>query len=320
MNIWVPKTKIIENRREAIIVPGCRVGGSYKIEGRKPDGRTRLISDWFPNIVTNIGLERWGTAQPVVQCSVGSGTVAPNAGDIALQTWVADATTNSSVIYAKNTASPYYGYGQATFTFAPPGSNKSVAEVGVGWGAGGTNLFSRARVKDSAGADTVVTWLADETLYVYYEARSYPYTSDGSYSGVAITGASTHSGTIRLMNASNPDIGIFHNAAHTMTARGGVPGSVSVSAYSGTIGIITAEPSGTKVARTSSTEAAYSPGSLLRYGEAVWGPNDANFTIQAFGLSPSTHPYQMSISPTIVKQSGWTLALNFQSGSWARYP
>ena len=61
-------------------------------------------------------------------------------------------------------------------------------------------------------------------------------------------------------------------------------------------------------------------GSYYRYGNAVWGPNDANMTIQSFGLTPTAHPYQMSISPSIVKSAGWTLSLNFQSPAWARYP
>lgn len=320
MNIWVPRTKIIENTREEIILPNHRVSGAYKLVGRLDDGRTRIISDWFPNIVTDLGLNKWGTGQPVVQCSVGSGTATPVAGDIALGTWVADATTNSSVVYAKKTTSPYYGYGTATFTFAPPGSNKTLAEVGVGWGSGGTNLFSRARIKAPGGADTTVTWLAAETLYVYYEARMYPWETDATFTNVAISGTN-YSGTVRLMRASDAEAGKFWNAAQSMTAPNGVPGSISVSAYSGTIGTITAtEPSGTKAPRTSSVEEAYVSGSYYRYGNAVWGPNDANMTIQSFGLTPTAHPYQMSISPSIVKSSGWTLALNFQSPAWARYP
>lgn len=321
MNIWVPRTKIIENTREEIRGPCARVGGAYKLVGRLDDGRTRVISDWFPNIVTNLGLDRWGTAQPVVQCSVGSGTTTPAATDIALVTWVADATTNSSVVYAKKITSPYYGYGTATFTFAPPGTNKTIAEVGVGWGSGGTNLFSRARVKASGGADTTVTWLAAETLYVYYEARMYPYEADTAYSGVVITGASTHSGTTRLMRATDPEAGKFWNNYQSMTAPNGVPGSVSVSAYSGVIGTITAtEPAGTKAPRTSSVENAYVAGTYYRAGSAIWGPNDANMTIQSFALTPTLHPYQMSISPSIVKSAGWTLTLNFQAPQWARYP
>ena len=324
MNIWVPRTKILENTKEAFTMPGSRVSGAYKLVGQLDDGRTRLISDWFPNIVTDIGLDRWGTGAPVVQGSVGSGTATPVAGDIALEAWIADAASKSAIAYSKNTASPYYGTCKVTFTFAPPGVNKSVAEVGVGWGSRGANLFSRARVKSAGGTDTIITWLASETLYLYYEARSYPFIADGSYSGVSISGTS-YSGTVRLAKASDPALGAFWNKPHSMRTDFIPPGyyydnDCFANAYNGAIGGITGNPGGTSAFRTSGTMDPYVAGSYRRAGTAVWGGDDANFTITAFGVGPTTHGYQMSISPAIVKAAGWTLALNLESGSWARYP
>lgn len=321
MHIWVPRTKIIENTKEELRAPGGRVSGAYKIVGMLDDGRTRIISDWFPNIVTNIGLDRWGTAQPVVQCSVGSGVVAPAAGDTALGTWVADATTNSSVVYAKKVTSPYYGYGTATFTFAPPGTNKTITEVGVGWGSGGTNLFSRARIKNSSGVDTSVTWLAAETLYVYYEARMYPYEADTTYSGVAITGAGTYSGTTRLMKATDATAGVFWNDAHSMGYPLGPPGSLSIALHTGAIGTITSTgPAGTRMPVTSGVPNAYVSGTYYTSGTATWGPNDGNGVITALSVWPTVHPYQTSFSPSFTKLAGWTLTLNLQAPQWARYP
>ena len=323
MHIWVPRTKIIENTKEEIMGPRIGVSGAYKIVGKLDDGRTRVISDWFPNIVTNLGRDRWGTAQPVVQCSVGSGSqaVAPAVGDIALGTWVADATTNSSVVYAKKVTTPYYGYGTATFTFAPPGTNKSLTEVGVGWGSGGTNLFSRAFIKNSSGVNTTVTWLAAETLYVYYEARLYPYESDSTYSGVAITGAGTFSGTTRLMKATDATAGVFWNDAHSLGYPLGPPGSLSIALHTGTIGTITSTgPTGTRMACTSGTPNAYVAGTYYTAGTVTWGPNDGNGTIMAMSVWPTVHPYQTSFSPSFTKAAGWTLALNIQGPQWVQYP
>lgn len=325
MHIWVPRTKIVENTREELMGPRARVGGAYKIVGKLDDGRTRVISDWFPNIVTNIGLDRWGTAQPVVQCSVGSGSqaVAPAAGDTQLGAWVADATTNSSVVYAKKVTSPYYGYGTATFTFAPPGTNKTITEVGVGWGSGGTNLFSRAFIKNSSGVNTSVTWLDSETLYVYYEARMYPNESDHTFSGVVVTGAGTVSGTTRLMKATDATAGVFWNDAHSLGYPLGPPGSLSIALHTGTIGTITSTgPTGTRMPCTSGVPNAYSPGTYYTSGTATWGPNDGNGSILALSVWPTVHPYQTSLtfSPALTKLAGWTLTLNIQGPQWVRYP
>ena len=34
------------------------VEGWYKFEAVRPDGTKRLLADWFPNLITDAGLER----------------------------------------------------------------------------------------------------------------------------------------------------------------------------------------------------------------------------------------------------------------------
>lgn len=318
MNIWVPRVKILENTREEIVLPGSRVSGRYKLVGRLDDGRSRVIADWFPNLITSEGLERWGTGPVISVGSVGSGTASAASGDTQLQSWVADHTAISSQTYAKTNVSPYYGVGRVDFTFGPLGANKLISEVGVGWGTQGTLLFSRARVKNAAGVNTTVTWLAGETLYLYFEARSYPFLDDSAYSGVSVTGVGSVSGIIRPMTLSSLAVGYFHNNAHSMTAHGEPAGTVTASAYSGAIGISTGSPVGSRTRQVSSVEDAYLSGSNCRSGSATWNASVGALTINSFGLSPTTHPYQMSIT-TITKPAGGVLVLNFQSGFWYRY-
>src|SRR5690606_31940294 len=72
-HIWVPRAKIIEPRRELRVTHG--LCGRFKLEAERPDGQRRLLADWFPNLITNAGLNRIGTSSGwLTACAVGTGS------------------------------------------------------------------------------------------------------------------------------------------------------------------------------------------------------------------------------------------------------
>lgn len=297
------------------------VAGRYKIEAVKVDsGERRLLADWFPNIITDIGLNRLGTADPYDRCVVGTGSATPATTDTQLQTFVASTTTLQSSSSGAQNTEPYYGYYFTTYRFAAGAAAGNLAEVGMGWA--NTSLFSRALILDGLGNPTTITVLADEFLDVTYEARLYPPTTDSVYN-VTISGV-VYTFTSRA-------------ASVTSSSAWGFPTSffsgplISDSAYyNGSIGAITTTPSGTSVTGATNLGTysidSYSNNSLERTFALSSSISQANLTggISAMLISgdnnvatTSCGAYQIGVSPAIDKDATKTLTLNF-GVSWAR--
>lgn len=312
MNIWVPKTESLENS-DALLVPKHGVGGLFRITGRLPDGRQRVLAEWQKNLITDGGLNRWGTGAPIVNCSLGIGTTPPTVLDTNL---VAFRRQQNSIINQTTgviTSSPYYQFLRWDFVFNPPGEELSIAEVGVGWGAGGASLWSRSLIKDVNGAPLILQWLPDETLTVTYEARLYPWLADVPHTTV-ISGV-TYTGILRPSWLGGAGYNTFNNSALTIADVN------SSNAYSGTIGVNTAGPSGTAATGVSTAD-AYLNEVLKGTGKVVWGPTSANFAggVAAVVLMPRTQSGQVSFVPPIAKLNTHTLTINFDTGVWGRQP
>ena len=99
------------------------LAGYYRITATNKDTlEERVLADWFPNLITNNGLDLINQGQPDMTkyCYVGSGSTAPTVNDSGLQNKIATATgeTTFSTASAQATA-PYYGYATRSWTFAP---------------------------------------------------------------------------------------------------------------------------------------------------------------------------------------------------------
>jgi hypothetical protein len=157
-----------------------KVAGYYKLEAVKLDKAgnevsRRVVADWFPNLITNQGLNRMGAnADYLSNCQVGSGSNAPAFTNTGLQTFIASTATAASTINSTLSISPYYAERVTVFRFAEGVAAGNLAEVGVGWSASNGFLFSRALILDGMGAPTTITILSDETLDVSYSFRFYP--------------------------------------------------------------------------------------------------------------------------------------------------
>jgi len=312
MNIWVPRTKIIEPKKELVLATPIK--GFFRMEVYRPDGRKRVDTGFFPNLVLDQGLDFIGTTGNwLAACRVGTGNTAPANGQTNLISHVAGTSTSQATNSGAQGSEPYYGWFTRTYRFAQGAAAGNLAEVGVGIStANDSNLFSRALILDGSLNPTTLTVLSDEFLDVTYELRAYPPTSD--VLGTIAVSSVNYDFTARASNVTSSSE--WSPSGFT----GGSAGTSSVVAYSGAIGAITSTPGGTG-ASTTPSNAAYSNSTYRRDFTATWGLNEANFGvggITAFRTRMGCGSMQYGISPGIPKDSTKTLAMTFRH-TWARH-
>lgn len=253
------------------------ISGFYRFEAVRLVGgieiSRRIVADWFPNLITDAGLEDMATLDSYLgYCQVGAGNATPQVTDTALASKVAYTTYRISSIGGAASISPYYTYVRNTYRFAEGAAAGNLSEVGVGKATSG-GLFSRALILDGNGAPTTIQILSDETLDVTYELRYYPKTTDD-------TGQITLSGNIGgdynwIMRASRVTTWGF-SASGTNQGRASAPSGCL--AYNGEIGDITSYPSGTYQGAESISVLAYEANSKQRKFAVTWGLANANLS------------------------------------------
>jgi hypothetical protein len=311
--IWIPRKEII------IELPTARprVRGYFKLDAIRPDGRVRPLVGWFPNLITDSGLNRIGTASYLTACHVGTNNTAPSNADTSLAGYVAGTTTRQAWSEGAQSSPPYYGWTRITYRFAVGVAAGNLAEVGIAsqlLNAGSVN-FSRALILDEFGDPTTVTVLGDEVLDVTYELRLYPPLVDvtGTFT---ISGSGDHDYTLRAASVTNSTAwaSIIGNRASLAPY-----GSAHLFVTNGAIGAITSTPSGTS-AGTGVINNAYSNNSLTLTGYGTFGLNAGNLSggISTVRYVTSLGAYQYDLDPIVDKTDTKTLVLTNRV-SWGRY-
>lgn len=303
------------------------VAGYYQIHKYKADqygnpilASKQLVCDWFPNLITNQGLERMGTNNNYYgSCQVGSGNATPTNSDTALQTYVAGTSTIQSSSLSVTLTPPYYGFAIGTYRFAVGAAAGNLSEIGVGWATSGAFLYSRALILDGGGSPTTITILSDEILDVTYQWRIYAPTVDAT--GTITISGNSHDYVSRACNVTSVaggfggDWGLGFGGGQ-MAIR--PQNSASAYAYAGAIQSVTQEPLGSSAQSTSVVATAYVPSTLYCQGTGTWGITAANIgSYRSFRTRFSGCCFQTEYDPVIAKttinelQLGWRVA-------WAR--
>lgn len=179
-----------------------QMAGRFKFVAHKKDGSSRVLADWFDNLILDTGLERLGTGGVLGRCAVGADSTMPAVGQTALLNFIAS-TTTINAIFRSVAEDQSYVASQYVYRFAEGVAAGNLSEVGVGWAD--EAMFSRALIKDDFGDPTTITVLSDELLDVIYEVRVYPDLSDKVFN-VDISGT-TYEFTLRPV-AVLPWVGI----------------------------------------------------------------------------------------------------------------
>lgn len=293
------------------------LSGRFKFEVRKPDGSVEELLPWFDNLITDGGLNRWGTGAPFLQCQVGTGTSQPAVGDTALQTLLATTTTVTQSSHTAQATPPYYQKIILQYTFPQGAVVGNIAEVGVGWSGG---LWSRARIKDAGGVDTTITVVALDQLIVSYEIRLNIPSVDGT-AVQTIGGVSTTITTRASSAASTNWVAAGNSALNCLNSASGFGTFLSnpATVYDGAIGAITGVPSGSQLTGGNPVKTTYSNNSL--FVDLTWAFSIAqgNFAggIDALFANGSPGQWQMGFVPAIAKINTQVLTVPIRF-SWAR--
>jgi len=287
--------------------------GFYKLEAINiKTGKKRLLVDWFPNLITDGGLDKIGTSSAWLSyCHVGTGNTAPANSNTALETFVGSADAYS-VTDGVSGASPYYRWIKKVYRFNPGEATGNLAEVGISWTAATGSLFSRALILDGAGSPTTITILSDEYLDVTYECRRYLPESDASSYEITLRG------TVHTITGGRA-ASITSTNSWQMPFSAGAAYNTNGFVYDGTIGAITDSPSGTSSSTGSESITDYTPGNHYRdwtYSFALTEGNLAGY-ISAIKVDMAGGVYQFGVSPDIEKTSDDIMSLTFRA-SWGR--
>lgn len=325
MNIWIPKTKelVIEPR-----MPTPRVAGFYKLSAMKPDGRIRPLTGWFPNLITNAGLDTLAAGDWDLRACVGSGNTAPAFTDTQLASLVASTTTVFSSSTSVQSTEPYFATATKEWQFAQGAAAGNLTEVGVG--PSPTNLFSRALILDGMGDPTTITVLPNEFLNVSYQLRMFPPLVDVNNS-IVLDGVN-YDYTIRasrVTTAARPYGWLMFTSSPPNT-DGATNELRAARTFTGVIGTITGGPSGSSLQGGTPSNPAYSPGSFNRTSSWTWGINDNNHGIRSIEIGWGTitqvgvgtvaggrGSFQIGFSAPIPKDNTKQLTLSFNL-AWAR--
>ena len=319
----IAKYKDIELSLRAM---GPRYANFIRMVAIRPDGRERVLAEWFPNLITDFGLNAMGTygiQQQVQYCLVGTGITTPAVTDTAMDSHVASASAVSgSLTGAALGVDPYYNYQVQRYRFAVGAAAGNLSEVGFSRTSTNDALFSRARIKDGGGSPTTITVLSDEILDVYYEVRRYPELTDTPYS-MDIAGV-TYSGVIRASEVTSGPASTGHAAMcgvpRLLYANTGGSTTPSTYLYSGAIGTVTQRPSGTGGGSSYVQYSTYSNNSLYTDNTATFGLDNGNVGgANSIYVPTSAGAFQMSVSPVIPKDNTKILTLNIRVGQWGRY-
>lgn len=286
-------------------------GGEYKFTILDADRNVKRETEWMPNLITDIGLDRIAAGIVGTHCRIGTGNTTPANADTALVSQSAS-TTNTAGTSSSNAGAPNYQTENSnTFEFALGAVVGNMAEVGIGWAASGATLFSRALTVNGGGTPTAITVLVTEILQVTYRLTSYPILTDTT-STVTIGTSYTYvsrvwlAGTTRAINITSID----------------QTNSAQLTAYNGSLGATTAGPSGSSAGGGTAARGSYTAGNrFLDYTfnmTIAQGNVAGGITAMAVFVGGSaSFRTQMSFSPAIPKDGTNTLSITIRQ-SWAR--
>lgn len=300
------------------------VQAHFKLVARTIDGKERNLTDWFPNLVLNSGLDRMSQGAWFTAIAVGTGNSNPLTTQTGLDAFLASTTTITEANSSRQLNVMPYHYSLVTvFRFAQGTAAGNLSEIAITWGA--NNCWNRALIKDLNGNPTTITILPNEFLDVYTELRIYPKMTDTVSSVNLLDGKgaviSAHAVTIRPnMNRDLP------NSTSTRSGTSAVRLGDAISARlfrvlgdNAQLNNITTSPSGTSIGTTnpaSANDSYPTPRSCaLKVPLSITQFVGSHKIID---IGSRLGDWKLEYNPPISKDNTQTLEYNFMM-TWGRY-
>lgn len=207
--------------------------GRYKFIKHKADaegnvipGTAKTALEWFDNLITNAGLDLLGSTagDNLTYCRIGTGNTDPTFADTSLVAQVGSTNTAGNGGANGLSVDSTYLYRRVSRRFAAGTvAGVNLAEVGMAMTASGSNIFSRALLRDTGGTPTTITLAADEVLDVVYELRMYLPAQDlpvaATIDGVASTVTIRYNTTAAVINLWAASLGREFNTTNAGSTR-----------------------------------------------------------------------------------------------------
>ena len=148
--------------------------GEVKVIVKRADGTVRLDTGFFPNVITNLGLDALGNNHNLFNyCAVGGGNSTPLNTNTKLDNFLAagsQISSESKYDYDPVRDTEFYKCSRTVGYRFEGLDNKNISEVGLvgDYASGQHPAYTRTLIKNSAGEPTVITVLSGEILELQY--------------------------------------------------------------------------------------------------------------------------------------------------------
>lgn len=148
--------------------------GEVQVIVKRADGTVRLDTGFFPNVITNLGLDAIGNGAGLfTYCAVGSGNSAPLPTNTKLDNFLTTGLSfheDSKFDYDPVRDTEFYKCSRTVGYRFTGLDNKNISEVGLVSGAlpNTHTTYTRTLIKGSDGAPTTITVLSGEILELQY--------------------------------------------------------------------------------------------------------------------------------------------------------
>jgi hypothetical protein len=207
---------------------------------------TRRVRAHFKNIITNQGFNYVSTNGGFIgEVAVGTGNTPETVNDTQLQNFVAGTDNLTSGTSTAQGSAPFFGSQTNVWRFSEGQAEGILAEAGIGQdntSLNGSDLWSRALIKDGAGDPTTVEVAANEWLDVTYQLRLYPGQLSDDTGSILISGNS-HDYVIRNSLVTNGTLW-GGNLSSAFPISTGLAGDGNVYETGSVLGSVESVPSG----------------------------------------------------------------------------
>ena len=148
--------------------------GEVKVIVKRADDTVRLDTGFFPNVITNLGLDAIGNNNDLFNfCAVGGGNSTPLNTNTKLDNFLAvgsPISSESKYDYDPVRDTEFYKCSRTVGYRFEGLDNKNISEVGLvgDYASGQHPAYTRTLIKNSAGEPTVITVLSGEILELQY--------------------------------------------------------------------------------------------------------------------------------------------------------
>ena len=304
--------------------------GEVQVVVKRADGSVKLDTGFFPNVITNLGLDAIGNNIDIMgYCAIGTGNVEPKETDTGLVAYTADGAyfiESHTDTYDPNVTDYYKCSRTKGFRFSGL-SNVNISEVGlVSTPDKSTHsTYTRTLIKNSAGSPTTITVLDGEILELQYrlwqvfDIRDKKAVVNAMIDGVSVP----YNVTVRAAGVGGTNLG--NSWSHKYAVGNGIEYQGNNNHHYSTqkLGAITGGPASPTLPITDVKWKPYSPSTYKRSFTISNSITEANMAIRSILLFTGLGAYQIEFGTVdgdlpITKTNEDIFSVEFEL-SWGRY-